>query len=210
MKTLEEIKKHLSTTVYDEDSKHKIAGFLISKEIGKEEGILDIEFAFPESFEDFEEWFNKSSKDYFQRKNDIVNDGKVFLKNELKNEKSGLKIKVYQDGRYFDMTYDEILSQLKDFKPVICEGIVDEYVIEKLYNEFFVEKEPKYKYVGEERENLIKYREKFQYAISELKNEYTGSLINNECFSSLIYRAYIDNYTRCLKNIEDKLNETVD
>ena len=53
MKTLEEIKEHLSTTVYDEDSKQRIAGFLIGKEIGKEEGTLDIEFALPKSFEEF-------------------------------------------------------------------------------------------------------------------------------------------------------------
>ena len=163
MKTLEEIKEHLSTTVYDEDSKQRIAGFLIGKEIGKEEGALDIEFALPKSFEEFGEWFNDSSKNYFQRKDDIVND-----------------------------------------------EVVPDDILEKILKVFFGEKEPKYKYTGEERENLIKYREKFQYAISELKNEYIGSLINNDCFSSLIYRDYIDNYTRCLKNIEDKLNETVD
>lgn len=35
MKTLEEIKAHLSMTVYDEYSKQKIAGFIIGKEVKK-------------------------------------------------------------------------------------------------------------------------------------------------------------------------------
>lgn len=47
MKTLEEIKAHLITTVYDEESKQNIAGFLIGKEIGKEEGLLDMSLIFP-------------------------------------------------------------------------------------------------------------------------------------------------------------------
>lgn len=76
MKTLEEIKEHLSTTVYDEDSKQRIAGFLIGKEIGKEEGILDVEFELPKSFEDFVKYFNESEEEHPNAK--VLKDGKWF------------------------------------------------------------------------------------------------------------------------------------
>lgn len=44
-----------------------IAGFLIGKEIGKEEGLLDIEFDLPKSFDDFKSWFDESEEIVYYR-----------------------------------------------------------------------------------------------------------------------------------------------
>lgn len=183
MKTLEEVKTHVNEVGYTDASQLRIAGFLVGVGVKDEHEIIKFRNGGNE-FSAFLHWFNDSSTE--------------------------LKAKVYQDDKCFDVTFDEICGNLKKYNPIIVDGIVPDDLLEKIFKEFFGEEEPKYKYVGEEREKLIKYREKIQCTISELKNEYIGSLINNECFSSLIYRAYIDNYTRCLKNIEDKLNETVD
>lgn len=135
MKTLEEIKEHLSTTVYDEDSKHIIAAFLFGKEIIKGNKSLSLDFASPKFFDDFVKWFNDSSKDYFQTKDNIVNDGKVLLEDELKNDKSELKDNVYQNGEWEEVNFDEIIKSLKDFKPVICEKVLSDSMLEKIMKE---------------------------------------------------------------------------
>lgn len=110
MKTLEEIKAHLSTTVYDEESKQTITGFLIGKEIGKEEGLLDIEFDLPQSFDDFKSWFDESEEEY-------------------------PKAKVLKDGKWFDITFDEICGNLKKYNPVVCDGVMPDDILTKIFDE---------------------------------------------------------------------------
>lgn len=163
MKTLEEIKEHLSTTVYDEDSKQRIAGFLIGKEIGKEEGTLDIEFALPKSFEEFGEWFNDSSKDYFQRKDSIVND-----------------------------------------------GLVPDDILEKMFKVFFGEEEPKYKYVGEERNSLIKKKDALELIVKENDKFIKNCNDSDDLMFVKLLKEINDTHKVTLKGIENKLNETVD
>lgn len=110
MKTLEEIKTHLSTTVYDEESKQTIAGFLIGKEIGKEEGLLDIEFDLPKSFDDFKSWFDESEEEH-------------------------PKAKVLKDGKWFDITFDEICKNLKKYNTVICDEVITDEILTKIFDE---------------------------------------------------------------------------
>lgn len=88
MKTLEEIKTHLSTTVYDEESKQTIAGFLIGKEIKKGRNYLGLDFAIPKNFDYFKEWYEESEQEH-------------------------PKAKVLKDGKWFDITFDEICGNLK-------------------------------------------------------------------------------------------------
>ena len=209
MKTLEEIKSHLSTTVYDEESKQTIAGFLIGKEIGKEEGLLDIEFDLPKSFEDFKSWFDDPSKNYFQRKDSIVNDGKVLLEDELKNEKSELKAKAYQDGKWFDVTFDEICGNLKKYNPVICDGVMPDDILEKIYKELIGEEEPKYKYVGEEREELKKDKKTLIGIIESNEKYLKYEAIDNDPFDFIV-KFSNEQCKAKLDDIERKLHETVD
>lgn len=142
MRTLEEIKEHLSTTVYDEESKQVITGFLIGKEIGKEEGSLDIEFVLPRDFDDFMEWFNEPK--------------------EKSTETKGL------------------------------------------------ENGTKYKYLGKEREDLINQREKLRKIIGEAVSDFIDNLTIFDDFSSLTLKNILDSYEKDLKDIEYRLNETVD
>lgn len=159
MKTLEEIKAHLSMTVYDEYSKQKIAGFIIGKEVKKGRNSLSLDFATPKNFDYFKEWFDDQSNNYFQRKDSIINDGKDVFEDEFKNEKPKLKAKAYQDGKWFDVAFDEICGQLKNFNPVVCDGVIPDDILDKIFKEISGEEEPRYKYIGKERENLIKRKE---------------------------------------------------
>lgn len=110
MKTLEEIKAHLSETVYDEDSKHFISGFLFGNEIIKGNKSLSLAFAVPKKFDDFEKWFNEPKEEH-------------------------PNAKVLKDGKWFDITFDEICKNLKDFNPVICDKVLSDDIIEKIFDE---------------------------------------------------------------------------
>lgn len=184
MKTLEEIKAHLSTTVYDEESKQTIAGFLIGKEIGKEEGLLDVEFDLPKSFDDFKSWFDESEEEH-------------------------PKAKVLKDGKWFDITFDEICGNLKKYNPVICDGVMPDDILEKIYKKFIGEEEPKYKYVGEEREELKKDK-KTLIGIIESNEKYLKSeAIYNDPFDFIVKFSNEECKAK-LDDIERKLHETVD
>lgn len=135
MKTLEEIKAHLSMTVYDEYSKQKIAGFIIGKEVKKGRNSLSLDFATPKNFDYFKEWFDDPSNNYFQRKDSIINDGKDVFEDEFKNEKPKLKAKAYQNGEWEEVNFDEMIKSLKDFKPVICEKVLSDSMLEKIMKE---------------------------------------------------------------------------
>lgn len=198
MKTLEEIKTHLSTTVYDEESKQTIAGFLIGKEIGKEEGLLNIEFDLPKSFEDFKSWFDDPSKNYFQRKDSIVNDGKVLLEDELKNEKSELKAKAYQDGKWFDVTFDEICGNLKKYNPVICDGVMPDDILTKIFDKLGIGN-------NESKNNSNKSKERELSIIDSMGLD----KINPIALSTEALRA-VNELLKRRNELEKQLNETVD
>lgn len=198
MKTLEEIKAHLSTTVYDEESKQTIAGFLIGKEIGKEEGLLDIEFDLPKSFKDFKSWFDDPSKNYFQRKDSIVNDGKVLLEDELKNEKSELKAKAYPDGKWFDVTFDEICGNLKKYNPVICDGVMPDDILTKIFDELGIG-------YNESKNNYNKSKERELSIIDSMGLD----KINPIALSTEALKA-VNELLKRRNELEKQLNETVD
>lgn len=108
MRTLEEVKKHLEKTVYGRNEQENILGFLVGK------GILnfddfELDFAGNEEkdFKDFIEWFNKED----------------------------LKAKAYQNGEWEEVNFDEIIKSLKDFKPVICEKVLSDSMLEKIMKE---------------------------------------------------------------------------
>lgn len=108
MKTLEEVKKHLEKTVYGRNEQENILGFLVGK------GILnfddfELDFAGNEEkdFQDFIEWFNKED----------------------------LKANAYQNGEWKEVNFDEMIESLKDFKPVICEKVLSDSMLEKIMKE---------------------------------------------------------------------------
>jgi hypothetical protein len=209
MKTLEEIKAHLSMTVYDEYSKQKIAGFIIGKEVKKGRNSLSLDFATPKNFDYFKEWFDDPSNNYFQRKDSIINDGKDVFEDEFKNEKPKLKAKAYQDGKWFDVTFDEICGQLKIFNPVVCDGVIPDDILDKIFKEISGEEEPRYKYIGKERENLIKRKELLIDIIEDNEKKNKEIAIANPFISKMI-NFFNDSYKKEIKNIDDKLRETVD
>lgn len=184
MKTLEEIKVHLSTTVYDEESKQNIAGFLIGKEIKKGRNYLGLDFAIPKNFDYFKEWYEESEEEH-------------------------PKAKAYQDGKWFDVTFDEICGNLKKYNPVICDGVMPDDILEKIYKEFIGEEEPKYKYVGEEREELKKYKKTLIDIIESNEKYLKYEAVHNNPFDFII-KFSNEEYKAKLDDIECKLHETVD
>lgn len=108
MRTLEEVKKHLGKTVYGRNEQENILGFLVGK------GILnfddfELDFAGNEEkdFKDFIEWLNKED----------------------------LKANAYQNGEWKEVNFDEMIESLKDFKPVICEKVISDSMLEKIMKE---------------------------------------------------------------------------
>ncbi len=110
MKTLEEIKAHLSTTVYDEYSKQVISGFLIGKEIKKGRNYLGLDFAMPKNFDYFKEWYEESEEEH-------------------------PKTKVLKDGKWFNTTFDEICENLKKYNTVICDEVISDEILTKIFDE---------------------------------------------------------------------------
>ena len=173
MKTLEEIKAHLSTTVYDEESKQTIAGFLIGKEIGKEEGLLDIEFDLPKSFEDFKSWFDESEEEH-------------------------PKAKAYQDGKWFDITFDEICGNLKKYNPVICDGVMPDDILTKIFDELGIGN-------NESKNNFNKSKERELSIIDSMGLD----KINPIALSTESLKA-VNELLKRRNELEKQLNETVD
>lgn len=173
MKTLEEIKAHLSTTVYDEESKQTIAGFLIGKEIGKEEGLLDIEFDLPKSFEDFKSWFDESEEEH-------------------------PKAKAYQDGKWFDITFDEICGNLKKYNPVICDGVMPDDILTKIFDELGIGN-------NESKNNSNKSKERELSIIDSMGLD----KINPIALSTEALKA-VNELLKRRNELEKQLNETVD
>lgn len=174
MKTLEEIKAHLSTTVYDEESKQTIAGFLIGKEIGKEEGLLDIEFDIPKGFEDFKSWFDESEEEH-------------------------PKAKVLKDGKWFDITFDEICKNLKKkYNTVICDEVITDEILTKIFDELGIgNNEPK------NNSNKSKKRE------LSIIDSMGLDKINPIALSTEALKA-VNELLKRRNELEKQLNETVD
>lgn len=173
MKTLEEIKAHLSTTVYDEESKQTIAGFLIGKEIGKEEGLLDIEFDLPKSFEDFKEWYEESEEEH-------------------------PKAKVLKDGKWFDITFDEICGNLKKYNPVICDGVMSDDILTKIFDELGIG-------YNESKNNSNKSKKRELSIIDSMGLD----KINPIALSTEALKA-VNELLKRKNELEKQLNETVD
>lgn len=173
MKTLEEIKAHLITTVYDEESKHNIAGFLIGKEIGKEEGLLDIEFDLPKSFDDFKSWFDESEEEH-------------------------PKAKVLKDGKWFDITFDEICKNLKKYNTVICDEVITDEILTKIFDELGIGN-------NESKNNSNKSKERELSIIDSMGLD----KINPIALSTESLKA-VNELLKRRNELEKQLNETVD
>ena len=126
MRTLEEVKKHVYEMGYTNEAQLRIAGFLVGVGVKGEYEIIRFKNGVNE-FSTFLHWFNDSPSDYFRRK-DVFED-------EFKNEKPKLKAKAYQNGEWEEVIFDEMIKSLKDFKPVICEKVLSDSMLEKIMKE---------------------------------------------------------------------------
>lgn len=182
MKTLEEVKKHIHEVGYTDTAQLRIAGFLVGVGVKDEHEIIVFRNGVNE-FSTFLHWFNNSSTE--------------------------LKAKVLKDGKWFDITFDEICKNLKKYNPVICDGVVPDDILEKIYKEFIGEEEPKYKYVGEEREELKKNKKTLIDIIESNEKYLKYEAIYNDPFDFII-KFSNEEYKAKLDDIERKLHETVD
>lgn len=173
MKTLEEIKEHLSTTVYDEDSKQRIAGFLIGKEIKKGRNYFGLDFAIPKNFDYFKEWYEDSEEEH-------------------------PKAKAYQDGKWFDVTFDEICGNLKKYNPVICDGVMSDDILTKIFDELGIGN-------NESKNNSNKSKERELSIIDSMGLD----KINPIALSTEALRA-VNELLKRRNELEKQLNETVD
>ena len=108
MKTLEEVKKHIHEVGYTDTAQLRIAGFLVGVGVKDEHEIIVFRNGVNE-FSTFLHWFNNSSTE--------------------------LKAKAYQDSKWFDITFDEICKNLKKYNPVICDGVVPDEILAKIFDE---------------------------------------------------------------------------
>lgn len=110
MKTLEEVKGHIYEVGYTEKAIERICGFLIGKELKRENELL--RFCKGENeFSDFLNWFKDSSTDYFRRKD--VEKNEVY--GNIKIEPIPVSINVV-----YDNIFEEILKEIgfkKEEKP---------------------------------------------------------------------------------------------
>lgn len=173
MKTLEEIKVHLSTTVYDEESKQNIAGFLIGKEIKKGRNYLGLDFAIPKNFDYFKEWYEESEEEH-------------------------PKAKVLKDGKWFDITFDEICGNLKKYNPVICDGVMPDDILTKIFDELGIGN-------NESKNNSNKSKERELSIIDSMGLD----KINPIALSTEALKA-VNELLKRRNELEKQLNETVD
>ena len=134
MRTLEEVKKHVYEIGYTNEAQLRIAGFLVGVGVKSEYEIIRFKNGVNE-FSTFLHWFNDSPSDYFRRKDVIVNDGKVLFEEGLKTEKPELKAKAYKNGEWEEVNFDEMIKSLKDFKPVICEKVLSDSMLDVIMKE---------------------------------------------------------------------------
>lgn len=126
MRTLEEVKKHVYELGYTNEAQLRIAGFLVGVGVKGEYEIIRFKNGVNE-FSTFLHWFNDSPSDYFRRK-DVFED-------DFKNEKLKLKAKAYQNGEWEEVNFDEMIKSLRDFKPVICEKVLSDSMLDVIMKE---------------------------------------------------------------------------
>lgn len=189
MKTLEEVKKHIHEVGYTDTAQLRIAGFLVGVGVKDEHEIIVFRNGVNE-FSTFLHWFNDSPSDYFRRK-DVFED-------EFKNEKPKLKAKAYQDSKWFDITFDEICKNLKKYNPVICDGVVPDEILAKIFDELGIGN-------NESKNNSNKSKERELSIIDSMGLD----KINPIALSTESLKA-VNELLKRRNELEKQLNETVD
>lgn len=108
MRTLEEVKKHIHEVGYTDTAQLRIAGFLVGVGVKDEHEIIVFRNGVNE-FSTFLHWFNNLSTE--------------------------LKAKAYQDGKWLDINFDEICDNLKKYNPVVCDGVMPDDILTKIFDE---------------------------------------------------------------------------
>lgn len=133
MKTLEQVKKHVEETCYSEEECGKIFGFLIGRFPNQE---FDVDFANPNSFQDFLEWFEDESKDEPQQCTSTIS---MFSKNidmlkEILEKPKPKKMKIAGSERFaLNRIKNELLSFSDSSSVKHLDSIIAE--LDKMLNE---------------------------------------------------------------------------
>lgn len=171
MKTLEEVKKHIHEVGYTDTAQLRIAGFLVGVGVKDEHEIIVFRNGVNE-FSTFLHWFNNSSTE--------------------------LKAKAYQDSKWFDITFDEICKNLKKYNPVICDGVVPDEILAKIFDELGIGN-------NESKNNSNKSKERELSIIDSMGLD----KINPLALSTEALKA-VNNLLQRRNELEKELNETVD
>lgn len=171
MKTLEEVKKHIHEVGYTDTAQLRIAGFLVGVGVKDEHEIIVFRNGVNE-FSTFLHWFNNSSTE--------------------------LKAKAYQDSKWFDITFDEICKNLKDFNPVICDKVLSDDVLTRIFDELGLNDD-------EPKNSSNKYKERELSIIDSMGLD----KINPLALSTEALKA-VNNLLQRRNELEKELNETVD
>ena len=171
MKTLEEVKKHIHEVGYTDTAQLRIAGFLVGVGVKDEHEIIVFRNGVNE-FSTFLHWFNNSSTE--------------------------LKAKDYQDSKWFDITFDEICKNLKKYNPVICDGVVPDEIIAKIFDELGIGN-------NESKNNSNKSKERELSIIDSMGLD----KINPIALSTESLKA-VNELLKRRNELEKQLNETVD
>lgn len=133
MKTLEQVKKHVAETCYSEEEWNKIFGFLIGRFPNRG---FDIDFANPNSFQDFLEWFEDKSKDEPQQCTStigLLREDIDLLKEIIENPKPP-KMKIVGSERFALNRIKKELSSFSDSSTIKhLDSIIAE--LDKILNE---------------------------------------------------------------------------
>lgn len=171
MKTLEEVKKHIHEVGYTDTAQLRIAGFLVGVGVKDEHEIIVFRNGVNE-FSTFLHWFNNSSTE--------------------------LKAKAYQDSKWFDITFDEICKNLKKYNPVICDGVVPDEILAKIFDELGIGN-------NESKNNSNKSKERELSIIDSMGLD----KINPIALSTESLKA-VNELLKRRNELEKQLNETVD
>lgn len=171
MKTLEEVKKHIHEVGYTDTAQLRIAGFLVGVGVKDEHEIIVFRNGVNE-FSTFLHWFNNSSTE--------------------------LKAKAYQDGKWFDVTFDEICGNLKKYNPVICDGVMPDEILTKIFDELGIGN-------NESKNKSNKSKERELSIIDSMGLD----KINPIALSTEALKA-VDELLKRRNELEKQLNETVD
>lgn len=171
MKTLEEVKKHIHEVGYTDTAQLRIAGFLVGVGVKDEHEIIVFRNGVNE-FSTFLHWFNNSSTE--------------------------LKVKAYQDGKWFDVTFDEICGNLKKCNPVICDGVMPDEILTKIFDELGIGN-------NESKNKSNKSKERELSIIDSMGLDKINPIaLSNEALKA------VNELLKRRNELEKQLNETVD